>query len=103
MIEIDLGVVHHFSDGVYAKQMTLPANHYAVKHSHSYDHLSILAQGLVSVNVDGEVTEYRAPACISIKAGTKHMIVAHEDSVWFCIHATDQTDAEGMDEVLIRG
>ena len=42
-IEIDLCVVHHFAGGVYAKQMVLPANHYAVKHSHDYDHLSYMA------------------------------------------------------------
>lgn len=101
-VDFDPCVVHHFAAGVYAKQMTLPANHFAVKHSHSYDHLSILAKGHVTVDIDGEVTEYTAPACITIKAGAKHRIVAHEDAVWFCIHATDETDPDKVDEVLIR-
>jgi quercetin dioxygenase-like cupin family protein len=101
-IEFDPCVVHHFAAGVYAKQMTLPANHYAVKHVHSYDHMSILAQGRVSVDVEGEVQEYVAPSCIVVKAGQKHHIVAIEDSVWFCVHATEETDAERVDEVLIR-
>lgn len=100
-IDFDPCVVHHFAAGVYAKQMTLPANHFAVKHSHSYDHISILAKGHVSVDVGGVVDEYRAPACITIKAGNKHRIVAHEDSVWFCIHATDETDQDKVDQVLI--
>ncbi len=102
-IEFDPCVVHHFAAGVYAKQMTLPANHYAVKHVHSYDHMSILAQGRVTVDVDGVVQEYAAPACICIKAGQKHRIVAVEDSVWFCIHASEETDSDRVDEVLIRG
>ena len=102
-IEFDPCVVHHFAAGVYAKQMTLPANHYAVKHTHDYDHLSILAAGHVYVDIDGDVTEYQAPACITIKAGQKHKIVAIEDSSWFCIHATDETDAEKVDEVLMGG
>jgi quercetin dioxygenase-like cupin family protein len=102
-IEFDPCVVHHFAAGVYAKQMSLPANHYAVKHVHSHDHMSILAQGHVTVDVDGVVQEYKAPACICIKAGQKHRIVAVKDSVWFCIHATDETESDRVDEVLIRG
>lgn len=103
MIDIDLGVVHHFSAGLYAKQMTLPAKHFAVSHAHAYDHLSVLAKGSVTVEVDGVRAEYTAPACINILAGKHHTITAHEDSVWLCIHATDKTDVADMDEVLIRG
>lgn len=102
MIDIDLGVVHHFSAGLYAKQMLLPAKHYAVSHAHAYDHLSILAKGDVTVEVEGVRTEYKAPACINILAGLHHTITAHEDSVWFCIHATDETDVENIDEILTR-
>ena len=103
MVEIDLGVIHHFSAGVYAKQMLLPAKHFAVSHAHAYDHLSILAKGSVTVEVQGAEKDYMAPACITILAGQHHTITAHEDSVWFCIHATDETDAANVDEVLIRG
>jgi quercetin dioxygenase-like cupin family protein len=103
MIEVDLGVVHHFSAGLYAKQMLLPAKHFVVSHAHAYDHLSILAKGDVTVEVDGVRTEYKAPACINILAGQHHIITAHEDSVWFCIHATEETDANKIDEVLIGG
>lgn len=102
-IEIDLGIVHHFSAGVYAKQMHLPAGHYAVTHAHAYDHLSILAKGHVIVEMDGAETEYVAPACLTIHAGKHHRIVALEDSVWFCVHATDETDPDKVDEVTIGG
>lgn len=101
-IEFDPCVVHHFAAGVYAKQMTLPRDAYAEKHVHSYDHMSILAKGHVFVYVDGVEEEYVAPACICIKRGQKHKILAIEDSVWFCIHATDETDPDHVDEVLIK-
>jgi len=55
------------------------------------------------VEVQGVEKDYMAPACITILAGQHHTITAHEDSVWFCIHATDETDAANVDEVLIRG
>jgi quercetin dioxygenase-like cupin family protein len=101
-IEIDLNISHHFSDGVYARKMLLPAGHFAVTHAHEYDHLSILAAGVVELEADGVVQMLRAPACVTILANTHHQITALEDAVWFCIHATDETDVDKLDEVLIR-
>lgn len=100
-IEIDLGIVHHFSSGVYAREMHLPSGHFAVTHAHEYDHLSILAAGRVLVEVDGKITDLKAPAAIEIKAGKHHRITALQASTWFCIHATDETDVDHIDEVLI--
>ena len=102
VFETDLGIVHHFSDGLYAKEMRIPAGYVAGQHAHEYAHLSVLAQGRVQVQVDGEIKEFRAPACINIEAEQIHLIEALEDCVWFCIHATDETDPDKVDEVLIK-
>jgi quercetin dioxygenase-like cupin family protein len=92
---------HHFSDGLYAKEMHIPAGYVAGSHLHNYSHLSVLSKGSVSVTVEGVTTDYTAPACIEIKAGLQHLVLSKEDCVWFCIHATDETDADHIDEVLI--
>jgi quercetin dioxygenase-like cupin family protein len=95
-------IKHHFSGGLYAKQVSLPQDHFMVQHKHTYDHMSILAEGWVVVKVDDVETEYHAPACINIAAGKSHEVTAVTNSVWFCIHATDETDVEKVDQVLIR-
>ena len=100
--EVDLLTKHFFSDGLYAKQMSLPRGYEALSHSHKYDHLSILSQGKVTVRTDESTAEYTAPACITIRAGIHHSITALEDVVWYCIHATDVADASKVDEVLIE-
>ena len=100
--ECDLGTVHHFSDGLYAKEMHIPKDFAALSHAHKYSHLSILSKGKVIVKTDDFVKEFTAPACIEIKAGINHMIEALEDAAWFCIHATDETDVSKVDEVLIQ-
>jgi quercetin dioxygenase-like cupin family protein len=98
---IDPNVKHHFSAGMYAKEMRIPAGGVIVSHKHKYDHLSILASGKVMLTIDGNcLIPLTAPACIDIAAGTHHKITAIEDSVWFCIHATAITDAERIDETL---
>lgn len=94
---IDLGTIHHFSSGVYAKQMHLPAGYIAVSHKHEYDHLSILAKGKVIVKTDNTIASYTAPACVTIVKGLHHSIEALEDTVWFCIHGTDETDTDNIE------
>ena len=94
-------IAHFFSDGVYAKQMLLLENHSVQTHKHEYDHLSILAMGRVVVAVDGKQLIYTAPSCIEIKAGQEHSILAVENSVFYCVHRTDETDIDKIDEVLI--
>lgn len=99
---VDPQVEHHFSDGLYAKRMVIPKGFEAGQHAHKYSHLSILAKGRVIVKTDDTQKEYAAPACIEIKLGINHTIEALEDSEWFCIHATSETDVEKIDQVLIE-
>jgi quercetin dioxygenase-like cupin family protein len=101
--EIDLGIVHNFSDGLYAKQMFIPKGYTVGQHKHKFSHLSILAKGKVIVKTDDFEKEYTAPSCLEIKQGINHTIEALEDSVWFCIHATNETNIDKIDKVLITG
>jgi len=94
-------IVHHFSDGLYAKQMIIPADTMILKHMHSFSHLSILAAGKVAVMRGDDAEIIAAPACIEIKEGLVHGVKALTDCVWFCIHATDEKDASKVDNVLI--
>jgi quercetin dioxygenase-like cupin family protein len=95
-------VSHHFSDGLYIKQMVLKKGYMATSHVHNYSHLSILAQGDVYVRANDEVTYHQAPTCIEIKAGVVHQIQALSDVIWYCAHATEETDINKVDEVLIQ-
>ena len=99
---INLQIRHYFSGREYAKRMELPAGHYAESHRHNFDHLSILAAGKVRVTVDGVDTEYTGPECLIIQAGQVHRIEALTDTVWFCVHASDETDPEKIDHQLIQ-
>lgn len=95
-------IVHHFSDGLYSKEIHIPAETMVVQHKHSYAHMSILAKGKVVVLVDDESKIVEAPACLEIAAGKHHAVKALTDCVWFCVHATDEKDASKVDEVLIQ-
>lgn len=94
-------IAHHFGGGAYAKETIIPAGMRLQQHRHAHDHLSILAAGVVDVIVDGKRTRHNAPACLTIAAGKTHEVVTLTDAVWYCIHATEETDPDKVDAVLI--
>jgi quercetin dioxygenase-like cupin family protein len=96
-------VVHHFSDGLYAKEFFVPKDTAVMKHTHDFSHLSILAKGKVVVTQGDRIEIIEAPACIEIKAGLEHGVKAVTDCVWFCIHATDEKNPSTADALLVKG
>jgi mannose-6-phosphate isomerase-like protein (cupin superfamily) len=87
---------------VYAKETRIPAGFILVQHVHKHDHLSILASGSVEMVVDNVKSVIHAPACLTIAAGKHHGIKSLTDVVWYCVHATDCTDENEVDEVLVE-
>lgn len=103
-------ITHHFpsddgvtSSGVYIREATLRAQSAVDTHKHTYDHWGILVSGSAAVEVNGEVKVYDGLSIIDIKANKEHKITALTNIVWLCVHATDETDPEKIDEVLIKG
>ena len=103
VINKDVEIEHYFAGGVYAKQMRIGKNCKIPTHRHVYDHLSVLAQGRVRVTVSRITQEYTAPAAIEIKRDLVHTIEALEDTVWYCIHASEETDPESANNKIIVG
>jgi quercetin dioxygenase-like cupin family protein len=98
-----IDVEHHFGGGVYAKDTRIPAGTKLEQHAHPFDHLSILAYGTAAVEADGVRQVVAGPRALLIKAGTVHSVEAITDVVWFCIHATDETDPSKVDDVILKG
>ena len=82
--------------------MFIPAGHFVMSHKHKYDHLSVLASGTVTVEVDGRETWMEGPAVVNVSAGKHHTVKAVTDAVWMCVHGTAETSVEDMDDVLIE-
>ena len=101
-----LGVQHHFLPHLYAKEMHIKAGTAVGKHTHDFTHVSVLAKGRVRVIVRNDALRApvsfiaAAPHHFTIDAGSEHEIHALEDSVWYCIHVTDETDPEKIDHTL---
>ena len=97
---VDLHVEHYFTDGMYARKMTIPKNAQVPTHRHVYDHFSVLSSGKVMVTVDDVSKIYSAPAIITIKKNQRHTIRTFEESVWICMHATRETEISKIDNAI---
>ena len=96
-------IIHHFADHLYAKETHINAGEHLLQHVHKFSHLSVLAKGKVVVSTDEGTQIVEGPACLEIKAGMHHGVKALTDTVWYCIHATDEKDVSKIDEVIIKG
>lgn len=94
-------VSHHFGGGAYAKETVIPPGIVLHKHVHPHEHLSILAVGRVEVDIGGEKQVIEAPACLTIAGGVHHSVTALLPSVWYCIHATTDTNPETVDSTVL--
>ena len=99
---VDCPVTHHFSDGVYAREMRIPAGTVATGKVHKTLHLNILSQGDVSVLTEDGMKRIQAPCTIVSPPGTKRAVYAHTDVVWTTIHGTHETDLEKLEADLIE-
>jgi hypothetical protein len=66
-------------------------------HKHLIDHATLVSQGTVLCEIYGqEPREYRAPAVIEIDKDLFHRFTALEDdTVYFCVFATQHVSAAG--------
>ena len=84
-IEVKLGCVSNlYSRMMHFKNVGDTEN----THTHSFDHLTLLAHGSVKCVVNGKETIFKAPHMIFIKKDDEHEFTALEDNtVAYCIHA----------------
>jgi hypothetical protein len=99
--QVELPVYHHFSKGVYARELRIPKGHVVVGKIHKYQNLNILAQGDITVVTEDGPLRIKAPAVVVSPPGVKRVGYAHEDTVWICVHATEQTDLDAIEEEVI--
>lgn len=71
-------------------------------HKHKFDHVSLLSQGKVLVEIEGyPPKEFTAPTFIVIRKEYAHKFTALEDNtIWFCVFALRDLDGEPIDELF---
>ena len=95
---IDLG----YFGNIWVKQFAFnKIGQYSLGHKHDFDHVTLLVQGKVLVEVEGfEPKEFVGPTFIVIKKEHRHKFTALSDAcIWYCIFALRDLDGNVVNSV----
>lgn len=99
--QTELPLQHHFSNGVYAREIAIPPGIAIIGKIHKYQSLNIVSKGEITVLSTDGFKRIKAPATFISNPGVKRLGITHEETVWTTIHATDETDLTKLEEELI--
>jgi hypothetical protein len=89
-------VTHHIKDGLYTREIFMPAGQLVISFIHKQNHPSFFMEGDMSLLMDtGEVKRVKAPMTVHTEVGTQRVAYIHEDTRWVCVY---RTDAETVEE-----
>ena len=94
---------HHFADGVYAREISIPKGTVIVGKIHKDDHHVFLMKGILDLVTEDGATQVKAPCHFISKAGAKRAAYAVTDVVWVTTHAnnTNTQSLEKLEEEII--
>lgn len=89
-------VTHHLENGLYTREIFMPAGQLVISFIHKQNHPSFFMEGDMSLLMDtGEVKRVKAPMTVHTEVGTQRVAYIHEDTRWVCVY---RTDAETVEE-----
>lgn len=95
-------LTHRFADGVYAREMFIPAGTVIVGKIHKFGHLNVITKGKCIVLTEFGAETLTAPHTFISKPGTKRVVGAIEDTVWTTFHGVGkETDLGKIEDQII--
>ena len=96
--QIEIPVRHYFSPGLYAREITVPADAMITGVIHKYPQINILSKGTIRVSIGEEIREISAPHTVVSEAGIKRIAYAVTEVVWTTIVHTFKTDVAEIEK-----
>lgn len=98
--QADLPLTHHFSKGLYARQMHIPAGVVLTGKIHKTEHLCVV-HGDIKIESEDGVKRFTGFHIFKSKPGAKRLGLALADTEFTTFHATDETDISTLEEELV--
>ena len=100
--QVECPLVHKFANGVYYREIHMPAGAFIIGQQHKTEHFNIILSGRASVLIDGVVQQIKAPDSFISGVGVRKVLFIHEDMRWVTIHPTDITDVDKLEALLVE-
>lgn len=101
MEQLPIQLRHYFAEGLYIREITIPAGATAVGYIHKYEHVRFILKGDVTITTEHGSKRVKAPDTAITTPGTKAAVYAHEETVWTTVHATQETDIPTLEATLV--
>ena len=98
---VETPLTHHFADGVYGREMFIPAGTVITGKIHRFSTLNVLLQGHLQITTDEGVRHVHAPAVFVTEPGTKKVCFAHTDARFLNVHPTKLRDLSAIESKFI--
>lgn len=96
----DCPLVHSFAEGIYIREIFIPAGMMLTGKIHKHEHPNFLMQGKVSmITEDGGAILMEAPQSMVSPAGCKRALFTHTPTWWITIHLNPNGHTEFNDEL----
>ena len=92
---------HVFGDGIYIREITMPAGLVLTSKIHKTTHPYFILEGEVSVLTEDGMVRIKAPYWGMTKAGMKRVLQIHKKTIWVTVHATKETDIYKIEDDII--
>lgn len=92
---------HHFADGIYGRELFIPAGTVLTGKIHRHSTLNLLIQGDITVTTPEGMKRIQAPAVFVSAPGAKKAGYAHTDTIWVNVHPTKITDLAAIEAKFI--
>lgn len=100
--QTDCPVKHHFSPGLYLREIFMPAGTVVIGRVHKTEHFNILVQGSCAIVHDDFRREIlQAPMVFVSKAGVQKALCILEDMIWLTTHVSEETDLSKLETLLV--
>ena len=99
--QVECPVIHHFSDGSYAREIFMPAGTLVVGKIHRHSHMNVISFGECHVLTENGVEFLRAPITFVSLPETKRVVYCVTDVIWTTIHVTESKDIEEIERQII--
>lgn len=95
-------LTHHFADGIYCREIFIPAGVICTGKIHRHCHPNVLLKGRVIVYTEhGGAESIEGPKFMISEAGTKRAVYALTDTIWITFHRTDLLDLDEIEKEVI--
>jgi hypothetical protein len=93
---------HYFANGVYVREMIVPAGNIVIGKIHKAPHITILVQGKITITTEEGSQTIEAPLTLVAAPGMKRVGYCHTDVIWHSVHHVgEERDLEKIEEALI--